>query len=206
MAGVLAGCGTDGPAAGAVLTRRQRSLVATIADHIIPETDTPGARAVGVDAFIDRMLAVYYPEEERDLFLAGLDTVDEKAEAAHGRRFLDCTPEEQLQMIAQLDREAFPETTPAREAPAEADVRNYTDASGSELPPEVEGDTIRWIHGERWTPQRADRPFYRTMKELTVVGYYTSEVGATRELRHEAVPGRYEGCIPLAQVGRTWAV
>jgi hypothetical protein len=44
------------------------------------------------------------------------------------------------------------------------------------------------------------------MKELTLVGYYTSEIGATRELHHAPVPGRYDGCVPLAQVGRTWAL
>ena len=57
--------------------------------------------------------------------------------------------------------------------------------------------------------ERLDReaaPFFRSLKELTLVGYYTSEIGATRELHHAPVPGRYDGCVPLAQVGRTWAV
>jgi len=49
-------------------------------------------------------------------------------------------------------------------------------------------------------------PFFRTMKELTLVGFYTSEAGATRELRHAPVPGRFEGCVPLDQIGRAWAV
>jgi len=44
------------------------------------------------------------------------------------------------------------------------------------------------------------------MKELTLVGYYTSEAGAVRELRHAPVPGRFEGCVPLDQIGRAWAV
>ena len=48
--------------------------------------------------------------------------------------------------------------------------------------------------------------FYRMMKELTVVGYYTSEPGATKELRYVQVPGRFEGCVPLASIGRAWAV
>lgn len=48
--------------------------------------------------------------------------------------------------------------------------------------------------------------FFRTMKELTITGYFTTEVGATEVLRHEAVPGYYEGCIPFEEVGKTWAV
>ncbi len=48
-------------------------------------------------------------------------------------------------------------------------------------------------------------PFILTFKELTMLGYFTSEVGATQVLRYEAVPGVYEGCIPVEEVGRTWA-
>ncbi|MEM1118395.1 MAG: gluconate 2-dehydrogenase subunit 3 family protein, partial [Bacteroidota bacterium] len=48
-------------------------------------------------------------------------------------------------------------------------------------------------------------PFYRQLKELTVAGYYTSEVGATQELQWLAVPGRYDADVPLSAVGRAWA-
>jgi hypothetical protein len=53
---------------------------------------------------------------------------------------------------------------------------------------------------------RTEVPWFRTLKELTVLGYYTSETGATQELRYVAVPGRFEGCVPFTQVGRAWAV
>ena len=49
------------------------------------------------------------------------------------------------------------------------------------------------------------RPFILTMKELTVVGFFTSEPGATQVLQYEAVPGAYKGWIPLSEVGKTWA-
>ena len=49
------------------------------------------------------------------------------------------------------------------------------------------------------------RPFIMTMKELTVVGFFTSQPGATQVLQYEAVPGAYHGCIPLSEVGKTWA-
>lgn len=50
-----------------------------------------------------------------------------------------------------------------------------------------------------------ETPFILMFKELTMLGYFTSEVGATQVLRYEAVPGKYEGCIPVEEVGRTWA-
>jgi hypothetical protein len=46
------------------------------------------------------------------------------------------------------------------------------------------------------------RAFFAALKELVVVGYYTSEPGATRELRYEPVPGTYQGCLPFSTLGR----
>lgn len=50
-----------------------------------------------------------------------------------------------------------------------------------------------------------ERPWFLSMKELTLLGFFSSEIGATQVLRYEAVPGRYEGCVPFDQVGKTWA-
>lgn len=45
-------------------------------------------------------------------------------------------------------------------------------------------------------------PFFHKLKELVVVGYYTSEIGATQELRYDPMPMEYKGDIPLTEVGR----
>ena len=52
------------------------------------------------------------------------------------------------------------------------------------------------------------RPFILMTKELTLLGFFTSEVGATQVLQYVAVPGSYHGCLPLEQAGngKTWAV
>ncbi|MBX2898106.1 MAG: gluconate 2-dehydrogenase subunit 3 family protein [Cyclobacteriaceae bacterium] len=61
------------------------------------------------------------------------------------------------------------------------------------------------------TAVRADasqpRPFILSAKELTLLGFFTSEPGATQVLQYEAVPGSYKGCIPLSEAGngKTWA-
>ena len=181
VAGVLAGCQAarvpDGAWAPRALSRAQVELVAAMAEHILPETDTPGARAAGVHRFIDAMLAESFPPSERERFLAGLAEVDARASRTSGHRFLQCAPADQRALLEVLDREAF-------------------------ASPPVPLSTT-WRGG---TSDGPAVPFFRTMKELTLVGYYTSEIGATRELHHAPVPGRYDGCVPLAQVGRTWAV
>lgn len=47
--------------------------------------------------------------------------------------------------------------------------------------------------------------YFRMMKELSILGYFTSEIGATQALRYVAVPGRYEGCVPYTKGEKAWA-
>jgi len=55
--------------------------------------------------------------------------------------------------------------------------------------------------------QRKDDPshYFRMMKELTLLGYFTSEVGATQALRYLPVPGKYDGNVPYHKGDRAWA-
>jgi hypothetical protein len=48
-------------------------------------------------------------------------------------------------------------------------------------------------------------PFFYKLKLLTVLGYYTSEVGATQELSYNPIPGRYDGDVDFDKVGRQWS-
>ena len=47
--------------------------------------------------------------------------------------------------------------------------------------------------------------YFKMMKELTLLGFFTSEIGATKALRYVAVPGKYEGCIPYNKGDKAWA-
>jgi hypothetical protein len=46
--------------------------------------------------------------------------------------------------------------------------------------------------------------FFVVMKELTILGYFTSEIGSTQALRFTEVPGRYDGCAPYTKGDRAW--
>jgi len=52
---------------------------------------------------------------------------------------------------------------------------------------------------------KIDNPFYKDMKATIATAYYMSEPGASEELIYEAVPGEWKGCVPFAEIGRTWA-
>lgn len=149
------------------LNAGQLELVAVMAEQIIPQTDTPGARAAGVQRFVDRLLSDHWPTPERDRFLAGLADVEARTRSRHGKAFIECTADQQVALLTELDEAAYPAA--AGDAPR---------------PPEA------------W--------FFHRMKELTLVGYYTSQVGATQEL-HPSPFGAYRGDIPYSSVGRAWS-
>ena len=55
--------------------------------------------------------------------------------------------------------------------------------------------------------KKEDEPnhYFRMMKELTLLGYFTSEIGATKALRYLPVPGRYDGDVPYKKGDKAWA-
>ena len=48
--------------------------------------------------------------------------------------------------------------------------------------------------------------YFRMLKELTLLGYFTSEVGATQALRYQPVPGKYDGNVPYKKGDKAWAL
>jgi len=178
------------------LTPEQLEQVATIAEHIIPRTDTPGARDAGVHRFIDTMLSEYYTPGERTALLGGLAAVDARAHRNCGHAFLECTSADQVALLEQLDHESHAGTT-SEEAVANRASRE-TERGGGGLASNANESAGHAGHDSAAT-------FFRTIKELTLLGYYTSQPGATTELRYLQVPGRFDGCVPFATVGRTWA-
>lgn len=47
--------------------------------------------------------------------------------------------------------------------------------------------------------------YFEMMKQLTIWGYFTSEIGCTKALRYNPVPGRYQGDIPYKKGDRAWS-
>jgi gluconate 2-dehydrogenase gamma chain len=208
IAAVLAGCGERQSAAKPpwtprTLTPDQRAMVAAIADAIIPETETPGARAAQVDQFVDTLLSDHFSAEDRERFLAGLTRLEARARRTHQKGFAELTPAQQVEMVGEMDRLAFQEPTLA-EKPREA-----TAASPRSQESDVQvGQGVGATSAEAASPppDAADvgpESFFRMMKELAVVGYYTSEVGQTQELRIN--PMKPYRDIPYAPGMPTWA-
>ena len=65
-------------------------------------------------------------------------------------------------------------------------------------------DRVVRLDAEAYAPGAAPSPWKR-LKELILIGYYTSAAGATRELRYELVPGQYDADLPIGADNRSWA-
>lgn len=165
--GFLQGCSSNPGRKAQFFTEEQAELIAQIADIMIPETDTPGAREAGVPAYIEDQVFVIWEEDDRNYFLKNLSEFEAKAEKDLGQPFIQAGEEERTAYIHKLHDEVF---------------RNG----------EVDWD--------------APRPFIWQMKELTVTGFFSTEVGMSQVLQYKLVPGRYEGCIPFEEAGgKVWA-
>src|SRR5882762_289826 len=140
----------DLPATPALKTLdpHQDATVTTIAEWIIPQTQTPGAKAVRVNEFIDLILTDWYDPDERAKFLEGLTSVDTQSHDLYGKDFVDCSTVQQKQLLTAMD-EAL---TEARQSEKHASRR-------------------------RRHVMPADTSFFYVMKQLTLVGYFTSEDG-----------------------------
>ncbi len=169
VAGVLSGCERQRGAdwTPSILSDSQNAMIDTMAEIIIPTTDTPGASAANVNRFIDAIVGESWLEEDRARFMDGLEAANGRCKETYGASFVELSPEEQRAFVAELDDETFGPDA------AEADRENPS--------------------------------FYRMLKELVIVGYYTSEVGATQELRTNIVPGTYDGDVPYEEIGRAWS-
>jgi hypothetical protein len=151
------------------LNPHQNATLTVMTDLIIPETDTPGAKGARVNEFIDLILTEWAHDDERQKFLTGLDDVDKKCNALFGKDFVDATPVQQDSLLRDLDQRFAEE----RQNPT---LHPY----------------VRRPHNNQLTGS-----FFEMVKHMTLYGYYTSEIGFTKELRKEIIPGAYHGCTPM---------
>ncbi len=75
-------------------TKEQANTIAEMAEHILPKTDTPGAKDVLVHRFMDKLISDCYTDQEKKAFLKGLEDFQAECTNKTGKRFEDCTTEE----------------------------------------------------------------------------------------------------------------
>jgi hypothetical protein len=195
------------PVEGALgeFTAAKIAFLDEIAETILPATKTPGAKAAKTGAFMALMVTDSYSPAEQKIFHEGMRKVDDATRKASKVSFMDATPQQRTAVLTALDheqkgvmdaREAAERRhkglapLPGNSADAKADARkeNSPGSAGSEA-----GGTVPPAH------------YFRMMKELALLGYFTSEIGYTKAMRYIETPGRFDPCIPCSPGEPAWA-
>ena len=154
-------------------TAEQAILISDLAEIILPRTKTPGAKDVGVPAFIDAFINEVYSEDAKNKLIEGLNKFNEGTREKYFRLFTECTSDSQILYVKELHHDAFKNAGTVSEG---------------------------W-----WASNKGDMPFILKIKELTLLGFFSSEAGATQVLQYNPAPGPFQGCVPLKKVGKAWS-
>jgi hypothetical protein len=149
----------------------KQALLAELAETIIPETDTPGAKAVKADEFMIRLLIDCTDPMSLNNFIIGLQDLEEYSFLTYKRSFVYCTGGQKDAILEEFENRG----------------RQWKGLLGK-----VE----KRIMG---------LPFFALLKNYTVMGYCTSQPGATQALNYEGIPGRFENIGPIDPLHRSWA-
>jgi Gluconate 2-dehydrogenase subunit 3 len=193
------------------------ALLDEIADTILPDTKTPGAKAAKTGAFMALMVTDGYDAREQKLFRDGMQKLDAASQKANGKGFVASTPAQRTALLQTLDRAAKAHgdavqaarkarsgtTATAAPAPTAAPSKPATTAQPDQRAQNATATPDAGAPGEI----TADSPthYFRMMKELALLGYFTSEIGYTQAMRYVESPGRFDPCAPYTPGEKAWA-
>jgi hypothetical protein len=160
-----------------------------IADTILPTTKTPGAKAAKTGAFMALMVQDTYTDEDQQKFRDGMVKLDDASKDKNGgKTFMQATPQQRLALLQELDKEQY-EYNQKQKADAQKKSDAFIADQRQTTSPGPEANTA--------TEATKDTPnsYFRMMKQLALLGYFTSEIGMTQAQRYIESPGRYDPCI-----------
>lgn len=147
-----------------------KSLIAELADVIIPPTDTPGAKEAKVQDYIIDFMESCSSNKEFNSFFNGLNDLQDNALSEFDTTFENCTIEQKTEMLQALDK------------------GKDTSSLLFKIETKIKG-----------------RSFFNLLKTLTIEGYCTSEIGATKMLAYDPDPGEYIAITKLQPNQKAWA-
>lgn len=170
------------------LTPSDLDLLDEVGETIIPATTTPGAKAIRIGEFMRLIVTDCYTETQQATFIQGIADLESACENMHGKSFMQCNGSQRKELLVGLEKEAKKYNSVSKIINKAVDL---IDEIGQPQGPSYnEGSPIH---------------YYTMMKQLTLLGFFTSETGMTETLRHVPVPGRYDGEFPYTSGDKAWA-
>lgn len=164
------------------LDKNTRLILAQISEIIMPRTDTPGAIDVGVPDKMDEIFAQVLKTEEQQKIKNGFVALEQLCKAMYKKSFLALDATNQIALVKTLNLNFV--KAGSKEATLIEDYQSAIDKTQTQKAIDL----------------------FAIIKELTLLIFFRSEPGATKVLQYVAIPGRFNGCVPLKEIGRAWAV
>ncbi len=197
---LLTGCREDAKpnTDASVFTDDEIAFLDEVADTILPTTSTPGAKAAKTGAFMALMARDTYSERDRKIFRDGIPAIDAASMKAHNVSFMKATPEQRLAVLEALDRD--------QKSFMEARAEQMKKAAEAHLPDQrKEGAAGADAGAAAAITEKPPSHYFRMMKELALLGYFTSEIGCTQALRYVETPGRFDPVVDYHPGDKAWA-
>jgi Gluconate 2-dehydrogenase subunit 3 len=181
----LTGC-TSGGTSATGFTAENIALLDEIGETILPATDTPGAKAAKIGDFMKVIVTDCYTDAQQKVFGDGLAGFNEACKKLNGKNFMDCDAAKRKDFLISLEKEA-------KEYNKQRDEKDKAakDKARETLDPNYVGSPSH---------------YYTMMKQLTLWGYFSSEIGMKQALRFLPIPGRYDGAMPYKKGDKAWAI
>lgn len=195
---LLTGCRT--PNTDAPFTPEEIAYLDEIAETILPQTGTPGAKAAQTGALMALIVTDSYEPGDRRAFRDGMRTIDENTRKAHGVGFMQASARQRLAILEAADREQKAEADRKRDD-RQRELKARLESARAQQPSQADDE----VNPAQAITAEAPAHYFTMMKELALLGYFTSEIGCTRAQRYIESPGRYDPCLPYAPGEKSWA-
>ena len=196
-------------------TPQEIAFLDEVADTILPDTaSSPGAKAAKTGAFMALMVVDTYTPENQKIFRDGMRALDEESRKANNAGFVQATPQQRLALLERIDREAKtyhdgpqaaqPEA-PKPPTPQSSARPDMPRTSSPDADPRAALDTVAKTAPAMEKPKERAPHYFRLMKQLAMLGYFTSEIGYNKAMRYVESPGRFDPCVPYTKGEKSWA-
>jgi len=187
---LLSGCKSNSNSTPVAFTEENIAFLDEVAETILPQTTTAGAKAAGVGRFMTVMVNDAYTKDDQEIFHKGLVTLDEACNKMHNVGFMKATPEQRKQLLISVDKET--KDYVKKQANAE-NIQEQKEKQGQER------------NTNDFKKQTLPNHYFQQLKQLAIFGYFTSEKGRTEGLRYTPVPGKYQGVIDYKKGEKAFA-
>lgn len=195
---LLSGCKNESSLGGATFTAEDIAFLDEVADTILPTTaGSAGAKAAQVGQFMTVMVNDCYNEGDQKIFHEGIKSLNEASNKKFSNDFMKLTPEQKKELLIEVDKASKDDKKKADDF-----FKNLTDEQKHEMALAQNKDN-KDPRAEKM--REFPNYYFSMMKQLTLLGYFTSKEGATKALRYIPVPGKYEGCIDYKKGDKAWA-